>query len=88
MLKGKTAVITGSGRGIGKSIALKLASHGANIVINDIPSSDYADETCEEVKKLGVEIPKMFRNLYRKLWINSVISTYLLITQALQETVL
>ena len=39
MLKGKTAVITGSGRGIGKSIALKLASHGANIVINDIPSS-------------------------------------------------
>ncbi|MFR8416391.1 MAG: 3-oxoacyl-[acyl-carrier-protein] reductase [Hominilimicola sp.] len=55
MLKGKTAVITGSGRGIGKSIALKLASHGANIVINDIPSSDYADETYEEVKKLGVE---------------------------------
>ena len=55
MLKGKTAVITGSGRGIGKSIALKLASHGANIVINDIPSSDYAGETCEEVKKLGVE---------------------------------
>ena len=55
MLQGKTAVITGSGRGIGKSIALKLASHGANIVINDIPSSDYADETCEEVKKLGVE---------------------------------
>lgn len=55
MLKGKTAVITGSGRGIGKSIALKLASHGANIVINDIPSSDYADETCEEVKKLSVE---------------------------------
>ena len=55
MLKGKTAVITGSGRGIGKSIALKLASHGANIVINDIPSSDYEDETCEEVKKLGVE---------------------------------
>ena len=55
MLKGKTAVITGSGRGIGKSIALKLASHGANIVINDIPSSDYADETCEEVEKHGVE---------------------------------
>ncbi len=54
MLKGKTAVITGSGRGIGKAIALKLASYGANIVINDIPSSDYADETCEEIKALGV----------------------------------
>lgn len=55
MLKGKTAIITGSGRGIGKAIAMKLASYGANIVINDIPSSDYADATCEEIKAMGVE---------------------------------
>ena len=55
MLKGRTAVITVSGRGIGKAIALKLAANGANIVINDIPSSDYADETCEEIKALGVD---------------------------------
>lgn len=55
MLKGKTAVITGSGRGIGKAIALKLAGYGANIVINDIPSSDYADAACEEIKALGVD---------------------------------
>ena len=55
MLKGKTAIVTGSGRGIGKSIALKLASYGANIVINDIPQSDYADETCEEIKAIGVK---------------------------------
>ncbi len=55
MLKGKTAIITGSGRGIGKSIAMKLAGYGANIVINDIPSADYADETCEEIKALGVD---------------------------------
>ncbi len=54
MLKGKTAVITGSGRGIGKAIAMKLAQNGADIVINDIPSSDYANETCEQIKKLGV----------------------------------
>ena len=55
MLKGKTAVITGSGRGIGKAIAVKMASLGANIVINDIPSSDYADATCEEIKAMGVD---------------------------------
>lgn len=55
MLKGKTAIITGSGRGIGKAIALKLAGFGANIVINDIPSSDYADAACEEIKALGVD---------------------------------
>lgn len=54
MLKGKTAIVTGSGRGIGKAIALKLAGYGANVVINDIPSSDYADATSEEVKALGV----------------------------------
>lgn len=54
MLKGKTAVITGSGRGIGKAVAIKLASYGANIVINDIPSSTYADETCEEIRAMGV----------------------------------
>jgi 3-oxoacyl-[acyl-carrier protein] reductase len=55
MLKGRVAVVTGSGRGIGKSIAMKLASYGANVVINDIPSSDYADETSEEIKAMGVD---------------------------------
>ncbi len=55
MLKGKTAVITGSGRGIGKAIAMKMASLGADIVINDIPQSEDADKTCEEIKSLGVD---------------------------------
>lgn len=55
MLKGKTAIITGSGRGIGKAIALKLASYGANIVVNDIPGSDYADDTVNELKAMGVD---------------------------------
>ena len=54
MLKGKTAVITGSGRGIGKAIAVKLASLGANIVINDIPESPDAAGTCEEIKAMSV----------------------------------
>ena len=54
MLKGKTAIVTGSGRGIGKAIAIKLASYGANVVINDIPQSQDADATCEEVKAMGV----------------------------------
>ncbi len=55
LLEGKTAVITGSGRGIGKAIAMKFASLGADIVINDIPQSEYAEETCGEIKKLGVK---------------------------------
>ncbi len=55
MLKGRCAIVTGSGRGIGKAIAMKLASYGANIVINDIPSSEDADVTCEEIKAMGVD---------------------------------
>ena len=55
MLQGKTAIITGSGRGIGKAIAVKLASLGANIVINDIPQSEDADKTSEEIKAMGVD---------------------------------
>lgn len=44
-LEGKTAVITGSARGLGKAIALRLASMGVNIVLNDIASSESLDET-------------------------------------------
>ncbi len=55
-LKGKTAVVTGSGRGLGKSIALKLAQMGANIVLNDIVSSDAIDSTAEEFKAAGYNV--------------------------------
>ena len=51
----KNSVNYGSGRGIGKAVALKLASLGANIVINDIESSTYADETTEELVKMGTD---------------------------------
>lgn len=55
-LKGKTAVVTGSGRGLGKAIALKLAQMGANIVLNDIPASDAIDATAEEFKAAGYNV--------------------------------
>lgn len=54
-LKGKTAIVTGGSRGIGKAIALKLASEGANVVVNYTRSADKALEVVEEVKALGVE---------------------------------
>ncbi|NJD02723.1 MAG: 3-oxoacyl-[acyl-carrier-protein] reductase [Ruminiclostridium sp.] len=55
-LKGKTAVVTGSGRGLGKAIALKLAQLGANIVLNDIAASDTIDVTAEEFKAAGYNV--------------------------------
>jgi len=55
-LNGKTAVINGSGRGIGKDIALKLAQMGANIVLNSTPASDSADIAAEEFKDAGYNV--------------------------------
>ena len=54
-LTGKTAIVTGSARGIGKAIALRYASLGANIVINYISDPTVADSTRADVEKLGVE---------------------------------
>lgn len=53
-LTGKTAIVTGGARGIGRAIALTLAEAGANIVINYTSSSKAAEEVVEEAKKLGV----------------------------------
>jgi 3-oxoacyl-[acyl-carrier protein] reductase len=53
-LDGKVALVTGSGRGIGQAIALKLASQGARIVINDL-DADPANETVELLRKSGTE---------------------------------
>ena len=49
----KVAVITGSGRGIGRSIALHFAQHGADIVVNFFRSRGPAEDTAAEIEKLG-----------------------------------
>jgi len=62
-LEGKAVAITGSGRGIGRAIALACAAEGAKVVVNDYgvsmdgqePTSEVADEVVEEIKKAGGE---------------------------------
>src|ERR1700712_4018764 len=53
-LEGKVALVSGSGRGIGREIALKLASEGAKVVINDL-DAEPAQETLEAIKAAGGE---------------------------------
>jgi 3-oxoacyl-[acyl-carrier protein] reductase len=50
---GKVAIVTGSGRGIGKAIAMKLAENGATLVINDVGDSAPAEQTVTEIKNMN-----------------------------------
>lgn len=54
LLEGKTALITGAARGIGREIALTFASQGANIAFTDLEINDHAKETCEKIESYGV----------------------------------
>ena len=54
-LKGKTAIITGSSRGIGRAIALRLAQDGANVVVTYHSSKDIADGVVKEIENKGVD---------------------------------
>ena len=51
-LEGKVAIVSGSGRGIGRSIALKLASEGAAVVVNDL-DEEPAREVTQEIVDAG-----------------------------------
>ena len=63
MLRGKVAIVTGAGRGLGKSYAIELARHGAKVVVNDLGTSTRGDGTngdpaqivVDEIEALGGE---------------------------------
>jgi 3-oxoacyl-[acyl-carrier protein] reductase len=55
LLEGKTALITGAARGIGKAIALKFAQEGANIAFTDLVIDELGKATEDEIAALGVK---------------------------------
>ena len=56
LLDGKTALITGAARGIGKQIALLYAREGANIAFTDLELNEAAQNTRDEIAALGVKV--------------------------------
>ena len=54
-LEGKTAIVTGASKGLGKAIAIELAKEGCNVVINYLSDTNGANTTLEEVLKYNVK---------------------------------
>ena len=78
-LEGKVAVVTGSGRGIGRSVALKLASEGARVVVNDL-DRDPAEAVVEQIRKSGGEAVACHGNVtapdFAERFIRTAVDTY------------
>ena len=55
LLSGKTAMITGGGRGIGKQIVLTFADHGANVIVTDLKENESILELIKEIESKGVK---------------------------------
>jgi enoyl-[acyl-carrier protein] reductase III len=62
-LKGKIALVTGSSRGIGRAIALKLAEEGADVIVNFLRHRQGAEQTARDIEKLGVSAQIIKANL-------------------------
>ncbi|NCB98126.1 MAG: 3-oxoacyl-[acyl-carrier-protein] reductase, partial [Bacteroidia bacterium] len=56
LLEGKVALITGAARGIGKAIALKFASEGADIIFTDLVIDENGEATKKEIAEFGVRV--------------------------------
>ena len=56
LLNNKTAIVTGGSRGIGRSIVLKLAENGANVIFTYISSSKKANSVVDEAQKYDGKI--------------------------------
>ncbi len=55
LLEKKTALITGAAKGIGKSIALKFAEHGANVAFSDINLNEHTEALEQQLKSYGIK---------------------------------
>jgi NAD(P)-dependent dehydrogenase (short-subunit alcohol dehydrogenase family) len=74
MLQNLTAVVTGSGRGIGKAVALALARQGANVIVNDL-YPETVQNVVEEIISLGGQAFAWAHDISREDTIESLTET-------------
>lgn len=72
-LTGKTALVTGGSRGIGRAIALALASEGANVIINYTSNEESAAKVVEEIENLNVKALAVKANVSNVEEINEMV---------------
>ena len=73
-LDGKVALITGSGRNIGRATALKLAGEGAHIVVNARTNQAEADAVAHEVRDLGVKALAILADVAKKDQVDAMVA--------------
>lgn len=76
-LDGKSAIVTGASRGIGRDIALYLAKEGAKVAVNYSGSKDRADAVVEEIKAIGGEAFAIQANVDKADDVQNLISSTL-----------
>jgi 3-oxoacyl-[acyl-carrier protein] reductase len=76
-LEGKVALVTGSGRNIGRATALKLASEGAHVVVNARSNQAEAEAVVREVKELGVKAIAVMADVASKQQVEAMAATAL-----------
>jgi 3-oxoacyl-[acyl-carrier protein] reductase len=73
-LDGKVALVTGSGRNIGRATVLKLASEGAHVIVNSRSNQAEADAVAQEARGLGVKALSILADVSNKAQVDSMMS--------------